>query len=137
MIEKGTLGQRKEALMDYLEDLGYGARLQDIAERFGKDALMAAALEATELNKRMKVEKLAEIAFDLVPGQIRQVYNAHSATIVIPRLPDMNLHWNPDANMALPHFASLEQIVLEPHEWWARAMFAFDEGSGILAVREV
>ena len=90
---KGTLGQRKRALMEFIERLQPGDFLQYIAGRFGKDALMSAALETTGLDKRPLTEKLAEIAFDLVPGQIEQVYKGYSAIFYVPRRPEINLNW--------------------------------------------
>ena len=132
-IEKGTLGQRKRALIEFVDGLCGADVLQYVAGRFGKDALMYAALEAAELDKRPMTEKLAEIAFDLVPGQVQREYKVTTRTITIPRIPDIDPLWNTKMEES-PHF---EQCVLEPRRWHARACFAFDEESGILAVREV
>ena len=131
--EKGTPEQRKEALMVYVEDVMRGDFLGYIAARFGKDALMSAVLEATELGKRTRAEKLAEIAFDLVPGQVQRVCEARTRSVIFPRIPDDDPLWNTKMEVA-PRF---EQFILEPLEWRWRARFAFDEESGILAVNEV
>ena len=136
MVEKGTLEQRKEALMAYVEEVMRGDFLFYLASRFGKDALMSAALEMTDLDKRTRAEKLAEIAFDLVPGQIKKVYKAHSAVVYVPRRPEINFRWITDYEIP-PSVPYGNDIVLEPRRWHARACFAFDEESGILAVRDV
>jgi len=136
MREEGTLEERAEALMAYVEYQMRGNFLVYLAERFGKDALMSAALEVTALGGRTRAEKLAEIAFDLVPGQIKKVYKAYSAIVHIARRPGINFKWVDDEGLpAIAPFGN--DIVLEPRRWRAWAEFDFDEETGTLAVRDV
>ena len=46
-----------------------------LSERHGKAAVMRLVLSALDLDERSVVEKLAELAFDLVPGEIEYIYN--------------------------------------------------------------
>lgn len=124
----GTLDERAKVLEDYLERRA-GNEIRGLANHFGKDAMMAVLLRWLELDKRDVIERLAEIAFDLVPGQISEVHKVKTRRVIIPRVDELVGYQESGAPSLTPLF---RQVTFELREWRAQSCFAYDDKTGTL-----
>ena len=130
---KGTLAERIAALKRDMPKPMEGA-VHFLSKQYGKDALMSALLKMLDLDQRDTTERLAEVAFDLVPGQVRRTSHTVGRSVVIPKKPDMDWTWGEGDDPTYPPPAYTH---IELQSWRLEIFFGFDYETGTLAVRDI
>jgi len=119
-----TQAERVQGIKRHIDDGLGGADLRQMitnfANYYGKDALLVVILEWLELDKRPEIERLAECAFGLVPGQVKYVY--HVTHDSVRRVDGV-----------VNGVVNEKTYMLET--WVATARMAFDRELGLLLVR--
>ena len=133
---KGPLEERKPETQKLVQMMQLDSHLLAVAERCGKDALMSVILDVLGLAERGMDEKLAEVAFDLVPGQIEKVVRGDFTDVTVSSHPSLNFRWvaPEDVDPLYVDPPVFHRVALQ--QWVAHDTFAFDKKSGALFVYE-
>jgi hypothetical protein len=129
---KATLEERASMLS---AEMMKGARLEyleAVVAEYGKDAMVSVVLDWLGLSCRSTEEKLAEVAFDLVPGQIECVKTTNMHSVVLPIHEPLNTSWfDIDGEVQVAE-CGIEKVDLT--RWRGEMSFGFSERTSTLFV---
>lgn len=106
--------------------------VREAINRWGVEEVFRALMKvlAPEFPERGKLERLAEVAFDLVPGSIREVKYVSTSSVTVPALSDSPpaVSWGEESEISkkpqLPSYdVSLEEVALT--EWIVHVRFGY------------